>query len=100
MERPPRNVDTSRHEHDPADEEAAPPPAVPGFAADIVGLFRVDVDRASMLFAFDLHRFENVRDNAPAILVRLQNGSMPCDAPWPPERVALFRRWIDDGKLP
>ena len=73
---------------------------MPGFAADIVGLFRADVDRASMLFAFDLHRFEDVRDNAAAILARLQNGSMPCDAPWPAERVALFRRWTDDGKLP
>ena len=77
-----------------------PPSAVLGFAADIVGLFRADVDRASMLFAFDLHRFEDVRDNAAAILARLRSDSMPCDAPWPSERVALFQRWIDDGKLP
>lgn len=86
-------------EPDPADE-TAPAPAVLGFAADIVGLFRADVDRTSMLFAFDLHRFEDVRDNADAILGRLEDGSMPCDAPWPPERVAHFRQWIDDGKLP
>jgi hypothetical protein len=86
-------------EPDPA-EETAPPPVVLGFAADIVGLFRADVDRPSMLFAFDLHRFEHVRDNADAILTRLVDGTMPCDAPWPPERIALFQRWIDEGKLP
>ena len=25
---------------------------------------------------------------------------MPCDAPWPPDRIDLFRRWIDEGMRP
>jgi len=24
---------------------------------------------------------------------------MPCDGAWPPERVAVFERWIRGGKL-
>jgi hypothetical protein len=24
-------------------------------------------------------------------------GSMPCDRPWPADRVDTFRRWIDSG---
>jgi hypothetical protein len=23
---------------------------------------------------------------------------MPCDGAWPPERVAVFRRWVEAGK--
>ena len=74
----------------------------PGFAADIQPLFREDPDRQAMLVLgpFDLHRFEDVRDNADAILVRLEGGTLPCDGPWPPERVAIFRRWIEGGKQP
>jgi hypothetical protein len=86
-------------EPDPADEPTAPSTAPLSFAADILGLFR-PFDRESMLFRFDLHRFEHVRDNVDTILDRLEQGSMPCDEPWPPERVARFRQWIDDGLLP
>ena len=53
-----------------------------------------------MSFRFDLHRFEDVRDAADDILDVLEAGTMPCDEPWPAERVAVFRRWIDDGRLP
>jgi hypothetical protein len=48
----------------------------------------------------DLHKYEDVRDRADAILSVLEDGSMPCDGSWPPERVAIFRRWIEDGKQP
>ena len=50
-----------------------------------------------MSFAFDLSRYEDVRDNADAIAERLGDGSMPCDEPWPEERIELFRKWITDG---
>jgi hypothetical protein len=53
-----------------------------------------------MLFRFDLHRYEDVWDNATAILARLEDGSMPCDGSWPPERIATFRQWITDGRQP
>lgn len=91
-------------EPNPAEETSAPAEGAPSFATDIVGHFR-DRDRNSMLFAFDLRRFEDVRDNATAILDRLlreagEDGAMPCDGPWPAERVALFRRWVEGGRLP
>jgi hypothetical protein len=96
------------HERRPAMETqpAGPPPETPaeplGFAADIKPLFREDPDRSSMLLfgPFDLHRFEDVRDHADGILARLLDGAMPCDGSWPSDRIALFRRWVDGGKLP
>jgi len=73
--------------------------AAPGFAADIVSLWR-EKDVESMLFAFDLRLYEDVRENAAEILERLEGGSMPCDEEWPEERVAVFRTWIDSGMAP
>jgi hypothetical protein len=71
----------------------------PGFERDIRPLFRAgDVD--AMSFAFDLASFEDVRTNAEAIYERLADGSMPCDARWPPEQVERFRAWIDAGAPP
>jgi hypothetical protein len=51
-----------------------------------------------MKFTFDLWSFEDVSRNAEARLERLADGTMPCDGAWPPERVAVFRRWVTDGK--
>jgi hypothetical protein len=70
-----------------------------GFAADIKPLFR-DSDRTAMKAAFDLWSFEDVRDHAAAIVARLREGTMPCDGPWPAERVALFDRWLASGAQP
>ncbi len=66
------------------------------FAFEIRRLFR-DQDVEEMSFAFDLGRYEDARDNADAIAERLGDGSMPCDEPWPEERIELFRKWIADG---
>jgi hypothetical protein len=94
-----------RRERTPTPEPVvptAPTPTTLSFAADIKPLFRERPDREAMLVfgPFDLHRFEDVRDNADAILAVLEEGSMPCDDPWPPDRVATFRKWIDDDKRP
>jgi hypothetical protein len=67
------------------------------FVNDIQPLFR-ESDRKAMDFALDLWSYEEVSKSADAILSRLKDGSMPCDAPWPPERVQLFEQWIDAGK--
>jgi len=69
---------------------------MPSFASDIRPLFR-DQDVEAMDFAFDLSDYQAVKANAGGIYERLADGSMPCDAPWPDEHVALFRRWIDEG---
>jgi hypothetical protein len=67
--------------------------STPSFARDIQPLFR-ESDRESMLFAFDLWNFDDVRTYARLILDRLTEGSMPCDGEWPEEQVARFRNWI------
>jgi len=74
-------------------------PQGPSFERDIAPLFR-DQDRRSMAFAFDLGDYDDVRANAAAIAERTAAGDMPCDAPWPSDRVELFRAWIDGGFAP
>jgi len=64
------------------------------FEADVKPLFR-DRDRRSMKNAFDLWSYDDVKANAGAILERVSDGSMPCDASWSPEQVAVLQRWID-----
>ena len=65
------------------------------FESDIRPLFR-EYDRTEMEWAFDLWDYEDVRENAEAILRRLDDGAMPCDEPWPEERIEVFRRWIGE----
>jgi hypothetical protein len=67
-----------------------------GFEHDIKPLFR-EGDREAMEFALDLWSYEDVSSNGAAILVRLEDGSMPCDGAWPEERIGIFRRWLDAG---
>jgi truncated hemoglobin YjbI len=57
-----------------------------------------EVDRKSMLFAFDLCSHEDVARHADAILHRLEAGTMPCDGAWSQARVEVFRRWVEVGK--
>jgi hypothetical protein len=66
------------------------------FASDIKPLFR-ESDREAMHAAFDLWSYSDVREHAEAIAGRLKEGSMPCDGPWPAERVSLFEQWLADG---
>jgi hypothetical protein len=67
------------------------------FDADIKPLFR-EKDRDSMRARFDLWSYADVQTNADAIGEHLKNGSMPCDGAWPPDRVELFERWVEQGK--
>jgi hypothetical protein len=69
------------------------------FVKDIQPLFRED-DVEAMRFAFDLSRYDDVKVNAEGIYDRLSDGSMPCDGPWPEERMASFRQWMDEGCAP
>lgn len=81
-------------------EPVAPPvpggDEVVGFGRHIQPLFRPQ-DRNSMTFVFDLWSHDDVKAHANAIVERLRNGSMPCDGAWPPDRIAVFQRWIDTG---
>jgi hypothetical protein len=67
------------------------------YDAHIKPLFR-ERDQRSMTFAFDLWSHDDVSRHADAILERLQEGTMPCDAAWPRERVEIFERWLSAGK--
>ena len=72
----------------------------PYFEIHIRPMFRL-TDRDHMTFAVDLHDYDSVAENADHILQRLEGGDMPppgASGPWPPEWVALFKRWIDTGK--
>jgi CDGSH-type Zn-finger protein/truncated hemoglobin YjbI len=66
------------------------------FAEHIRPLFR-PMDRRAMNFAFDLWSHDDVARHAHEILDRLQAGTMPCDGAWAPERVDVFRRWVESG---
>ena len=66
------------------------------FTADIKPLFR-ESDRVAMRGAFDLWSVDDVRVHGGAIGGRLRDGTMPCDGPWPPDRVGLFEHWLADG---
>ncbi len=71
------------------------------FARDIRPLFRDDQDvRAMKDFGLDLSSYEDVKTRAVDIHARIEDGSMPCDKAWPAERIALFKRWMDEGMLP
>jgi hypothetical protein len=76
----------------PSDAESNPV----SYAADVKPLFR-DKDRGAMLRHFDLWSFDDVREHAPAILARLEDGGMQCDGAWPTDRVDVFRRWVAQG---
>jgi hypothetical protein len=51
-----------------------------------------------MLSHFDLWSFDDVSQNADAILSSVSTGSMPCYGRWRAEQVDLLRRWVDTGK--
>lgn len=70
--------------------------ATPTFESDIKPLFR-ERDRGAMLSHFDLWSHDDVKASAGPILSAVSAGSMPCDAPWPPEQVDLLRRWVEGG---
>jgi hypothetical protein len=67
------------------------------FETDVKPLFR-EGDRTSMLSAFDLWSYADVSEHADAILRAVATGAMPCDSEWPPEQVAVIRRWLEAGK--
>ena len=71
------------------------------FTKDIRPLFRDNPDVASMKdYGLDLSSYSDVKAKAQSIYETLFKGSMPCDGPWPADRVAMFKRWMDEGMAP
>jgi hypothetical protein len=84
------------------DQEVIPLPGsdeTVSFAADVRPLFR-EHDRESMMRAFDLWSYDDVRAHSAAILGKLSQGTMPCDGAWPAAKVEVFRRWTETGFQP
>lgn len=78
-----------------------PSDSTTSYAQDIRPLFReLDINSMRSKRNFDLASYADVAERADAILHKLEAGAMPCDGAWPPEKVELFRRWIDQGKQP
>jgi hypothetical protein len=70
------------------------------FAADIRPLFRDAPDIEAMKrYGLDLSSDEQVKEKVHEIYATLEDGSMPCDDPWPKDNVALFKRWMDEGMV-
>jgi hypothetical protein len=69
------------------------------FDVNIRPLFR-EFDRDEMLYTFDLWEATSVAKEAREILERLEEGTMPCDAPWDATDVDLFKRWMELGCPP
>jgi hypothetical protein len=71
------------------------------FAKDIRPLFRDSPDVDTMKgYGLDLSSCDDVKAQSKEIYATLTDGSMPCDGPWPAERIALFKRWMDEGMAP
>ena len=71
------------------------------FAKDIRPLFRDDPDVEAMKpFGLDLSAYADVKALADNILAHLEDGSMPCDEPWPKAQIDRFKQWIEDGMEP
>jgi hypothetical protein len=76
-------------------------PMAISFKNDIRPLFRDSPDVDSMKeYGLDLSSYEEVKAQAAAIYARIEDGSMPCDGPWPEERLVLFKRWMEEGLAP
>ncbi len=67
------------------------------FETEIKPLFR-ERDRMAMQSHFDLWSYDDVSEHAGDILMRLRDGTMPCDGAWPSAQVDLFERWVEGGK--
>ena len=69
------------------------------YARDIPPLFRQrDIDAMGRRLKLD--SFDEVSRRAEDMLDRLEADNMPCDGAWPDEQIALFRKWIADGRKP
>ena len=89
-------LESSGAETSEAAVELPRPNEAVSFEQHVKPLFR-ERDRKSMKFAFDLWSYDDVRNNAQAILERVKAGTMPCDGAWPSEWVEVFERWTQSG---
>jgi hypothetical protein len=88
-----------RRRRGPGDIRAVVEEPMASFEADIRPLFR-EQDRLAMDFVLDLWSHADVTERSQSIRQRLADGSMPCDGPWDPARIAIFDSWVEHGCPP
>jgi hypothetical protein len=79
-----------------------PAPAALTYSHDIRPLFR-DMDIACMVprgKLLDNSAWMCTPAHAQQVFNVVSTGRMPTDGAWPPERVALFKQWMDQGLKP
>jgi hypothetical protein len=68
------------------------------FTKDVRPLFhKRDIEQMKSIAGIDLSKFEDVRRHAGRIFFRLSTKTMPPGKPWPDNRIAKFKQWIDAG---
>jgi hypothetical protein len=67
------------------------------YTRDIRPLFRSRDISCMQDFGFDLGKLSDVRMRSADIYARLAAKSMPEDGPWPDDKIALFKQWMDEG---
>jgi hypothetical protein len=69
------------------------------FAADILPLFRDEDIECMKGMGVDLNDFAWMRvpANAQSVYGAVSGGTMPPDEPWPADKVARFKAWMDAG---
>ena len=72
----------------------------PSFAADIRPLFRDSDIKAMKPNGIDLSSYEDVKNRAQDIYVRLSAKEMPCDKPWSDSHVQKLKEWMESGMEP
>ncbi len=72
----------------------------PSFAADIRPLFRDSDIKAMKPNGIDLSSYEDVKNRAQDIYVRLSAKEMPCDESWSDSHVQKLKEWIKSGMAP
>ena len=72
--------------------------SAPSFDKDTRPLFdKRAVDQMKSIAGFDLSKLQDVRKHASKIFFRLSTKTMPPDKPWPADRIAKFKAWMDGG---
>jgi hypothetical protein len=62
-------------------------------------MFRdVDID-TKQNYGLDLSSYAEMKNKVQSIYATLAEGTMPCDGAWPKDRVAILKRWMDEGML-
>lgn len=67
--------------------------------SQVRALFREKDVESMKSLGIDLSDYATVADNADRIYERVKEGTMPCDGAWSQDKVQLFKKWIDGGKV-